>query len=170
MAGPHRRTGAAPSACKPWIAERAFELELGPAHHSAGGLHNALARIFRAASEKSPLPESIKEEFRAFATKLDVADLAFVPVSALNGDNVVDQWSYYKDGLEVYRDIDANFNRKADQYRWLGTAGIRWALDPNEDGRIDTWEYWEGEQIDRIGEDLDGDGNVDKWIKPKQKS
>ena len=34
----------------PWIAERAFELELGPAHDSAGGLHNALARIFRSAS------------------------------------------------------------------------------------------------------------------------
>ena len=32
-----------------------------------------------------------------------------------NGDNIVDQWSYYKDGVEVYRDIDSNFNRKADQ-------------------------------------------------------
>ncbi len=35
----------------PWIAERAFELELGPAHDSAGGLHNALARVFRSAGE-----------------------------------------------------------------------------------------------------------------------
>lgn len=34
----------------PWIAERAFDLELGPAHDSAGGLHNALARTFRTAS------------------------------------------------------------------------------------------------------------------------
>lgn len=34
----------------PWIAERAFELELGPAHDTAGGLHNALARMFRSAS------------------------------------------------------------------------------------------------------------------------
>jgi OHCU decarboxylase len=34
----------------PWIADRAFELELGPAHDSAGGLHNALCRIFRSAS------------------------------------------------------------------------------------------------------------------------
>ena len=39
----------------PWIAERAFELELGPAHDSAGGLHNALCRVFRAASEKERL-------------------------------------------------------------------------------------------------------------------
>jgi chitin deacetylase len=34
----------------PWIAERAWELELGPAHDSAAGLHSALARMFRAAS------------------------------------------------------------------------------------------------------------------------
>lgn len=34
----------------PWIAERAWKLELGPAHDSAGGLHNALARMFRSAS------------------------------------------------------------------------------------------------------------------------
>lgn len=33
-----------------WIAERAFELELGPAHDSAIGLHNALARMFRSAT------------------------------------------------------------------------------------------------------------------------
>ena len=33
-----------------WIAERAFDLELGPAHDSAIGLHNALARMFRSAS------------------------------------------------------------------------------------------------------------------------
>lgn len=38
-----------------WIAERAFDLELGPAHDSAGGLANALARVFRTASEKERL-------------------------------------------------------------------------------------------------------------------
>jgi len=34
----------------PWIAERAFELELGPAHDTAVGVHSALARMFRSAS------------------------------------------------------------------------------------------------------------------------
>lgn len=33
-----------------WIAERAFMLELGPAHDSAAGMHSALARMFRSAS------------------------------------------------------------------------------------------------------------------------
>jgi len=64
-----------------------------------------------------------------------------------NGDNVVDQWSYYKGGLEVYRDIDANFNGKADQYRWFHTAGSRWALDKDEDGRIDAWKAISAEEV-----------------------
>jgi bifunctional enzyme CysN/CysC len=33
--------------------------------------------------------DEIKDEFRSFATKLDVSDLSFVPISALHGDNVV---------------------------------------------------------------------------------
>ncbi len=33
--------------------------------------------------------EEVKEEFRDFAMKLDIADLTFIPVSALHGDNVV---------------------------------------------------------------------------------
>jgi OHCU decarboxylase len=39
----------------PWIAERAWALELGPAHDCAAGVHNALARIFRAATEEERL-------------------------------------------------------------------------------------------------------------------
>ena len=33
--------------------------------------------------------ERIKDEFKLFASKLDVTDLTFIPVSALHGDNVV---------------------------------------------------------------------------------
>ena len=35
--------------------------------------------------------------------------------------------------------------------------------DRNGDGRVDTWEYYEGGKLDRIGTDNDGDGIVDKW-------
>jgi OHCU decarboxylase len=38
-----------------WIAERAFDLELGPAHDRPAGLHNALARMFRSASHDERL-------------------------------------------------------------------------------------------------------------------
>jgi thiol-disulfide isomerase/thioredoxin len=63
-----------------------------------------------------------------------------------NSDNFVDQWSYYKDGVEVYRDIDSNFNRKVDQFRWVNTAGTRWAIDANEDGKIDYWKSISAEE------------------------
>ena len=36
----------------PWVAEAAFELELGPAHHHPAGMASALARAFRAAPEE----------------------------------------------------------------------------------------------------------------------
>ena len=39
----------------PWIAEGAHGLELGPTHDNAAGVHNALARIFRSASEDQRL-------------------------------------------------------------------------------------------------------------------
>ena len=38
-----------------WVAERAYRLELGPAHDSAGGLHSALCRAFRRASDDERL-------------------------------------------------------------------------------------------------------------------
>jgi thiol-disulfide isomerase/thioredoxin len=56
-----------------------------------------------------------------------------------NGDNQVDTWCYYLEGVEVYRDIDSDFNTSADQYRWFNTGGTRWGIDDNEDRKIDAW-------------------------------
>ena len=39
----------------PWIAEGAHALELGPTHDTAAGVHAALARVFRTASEEQRL-------------------------------------------------------------------------------------------------------------------
>jgi peroxiredoxin len=66
-----------------------------------------------------------------------------------DGDGTVDQWRYYNHGLEVYRDIDTNKNRKPDQCRWLNTGGSRWAIDANEDGRIDSWKSLSPEEAVR---------------------
>ena len=64
-----------------------------------------------------------------------------------NGDNTFDQWRYYKNGLEVYRDVDSDFNRKADQFRWFHTSGSRWGIDNNEDGQIDRWKAISAEEV-----------------------
>lgn len=64
-----------------------------------------------------------------------------------NNDKKVDFWAYYKDGVEVYRDVDTDFNGKADQYRWLGMAGTRWGLDKDEDGIVDQWKVISAEEV-----------------------
>lgn len=49
--------------------------------------------------------ERIKKETEAFASKLDVKDIHFMPISALNGDNVVnssENMPWYKGGTLLY--------------------------------------------------------------------
>ena len=67
--------------------------------------------------------ENIKETFESFASKLDVKDVHFIPMSALNGDNVVDksenmEWyggstlMYYLENVHIgsdYNFIDCRF-------------------------------------------------------------
>ncbi|MDB4561598.1 TlpA family protein disulfide reductase [bacterium] len=64
-----------------------------------------------------------------------------------NGDQQIDLWCYFRFGVEVYRDIDENFNGKTDQYRWLATGGTRWGLDADEDGLIDAWKQISAEEV-----------------------
>jgi thiol-disulfide isomerase/thioredoxin len=64
-----------------------------------------------------------------------------------NGDKELDRWCYFAGGVEVYRDIDSDFDKTADQFRWLGTAGIRWGIDENADGKIDSWKAISAEEV-----------------------
>ncbi len=64
-----------------------------------------------------------------------------------NGDKAMDQWRYFKEGVEVYRDIDTNGNNKPDEYRWFNMSGSRWGLDKNEDQRIESWKRISAEEV-----------------------
>ncbi len=91
-----------------------------------------------------------KIEKRAGITGLLIRDSAGQPIRWFadgNGDKRVDQWSYFLNGAEVYREIDSDHNEKADQYRWFGTAGMRWGIDSNEDGKIDQWKIISAEEL-----------------------
>jgi thiol-disulfide isomerase/thioredoxin len=80
-----------------------------------------------------------------------------------NGDNVVDQWSYYKDGIEVYRDIDSDFNGKVDHYRWFNTGGTRWGISKNQDGRLDSWKQISAEEVSAEIVAALAEGNADRF-------
>ncbi|WP_146571594.1 TlpA disulfide reductase family protein [Botrimarina hoheduenensis] len=77
----------------------------------------------------------------------DAQDRVLRRFADANTDNVVDTWCYYAAGLEVYRDIDSDFDSKADQYRWFHTGGSRWGLDKNQDGKIDVWKQISPQEV-----------------------
>ena len=66
-----------------------------------------------------------------------------------DAERQVDQWSYYQNGVEVYRELDTTGNGKRDQFRWLNSAGTRWGIDENGDGVIDRWEEISAEEVSR---------------------
>ena len=59
----------------------------------------------------------------------------------------VDTWSYFKDGVEVHRQIDTTGSGKPDQYRWLNSGGSKWGVDYDKDGVIDTWKVISPEEV-----------------------
>ena len=63
-----------------------------------------------------------------------------------NSDRYIDQWRYFRLGIEVYRDVDSNFDNKIDQSRWVNTGGSRWGIDSNQDGKIDSWRSLSAEE------------------------
>ena len=66
-----------------------------------------------------------------------------------DAERQVDQWSYYQNGVEVYRELDTTGNGKQNQFRWLNSAGTRWGVDENGDGVTDHWEEISAEEVSR---------------------
>lgn len=65
---------------------------------------------------------------------------------ASNGREV-DMYSYYKDGVEFYREIVTPGSRAPDQFRWINAGGSKWGVDENKDGTIDTWKQISVEEV-----------------------
>ena len=66
-----------------------------------------------------------------------------------DGNGKLDQWSFFKDGVEVYREIDTDGDKKRNQYRWMGSQGTRWGIDRNQDKIIDEWKIISAEEVAR---------------------
>ena len=67
-----------------------------------------------------------------------------------NADSKADLFRFYHMGLEVYRDIDSDKNEKPDQHRWMNWGGMRWGIDSNEDGRIDSWKILSAQEAAQV--------------------
>ena len=67
-----------------------------------------------------------------------------------NGDGKVDVWSYYKDGVEVYREFDTTYKGTPNNFRWLNAGGMKWGVggvDAKGKAVITSWGMISAEEV-----------------------
>ena len=123
----------------PWIAERAFELELGPAHDCAAGVHNALCRAFRQADRQRRL--TVLRAHPDLAGKLAAA-------KRLTPDSTAEQAAA---GLDLLTDEErAEFSGLNDTYtKKFGFPFIIAVRDHDKAGILDAFRRRLGNDGDR---------------------
>ena len=65
-----------------------------------------------------------------------------------DGNGRMDQWSYYQDGFEVYRENDLDGDRRLDEARWLNAGGTRIAVVTQ--GKIAGWKQISAEEASKV--------------------
>jgi hypothetical protein len=70
------------------------------------------------------------------------------------GETHLDQWSYFKDGFEVYRDVDTDEDGKANEAHWLNSGGTRVAIVDTTAGRkgyhVVSWKRISAEEASKV--------------------
>jgi len=65
-----------------------------------------------------------------------------------HNDKNLDTWSYYKDGVEVYREFESEGGAgKPDQFRWVNADGMKWGVDDSKTGHIKFWKVISAEEV-----------------------
>ena len=65
-----------------------------------------------------------------------------------NGDGKLDQWSYYQDGFETYRELDNNGDKSLDEVRWMNGGGTRIAKVAG--GKVVAWTRISAEEAAKV--------------------
>ncbi len=65
-----------------------------------------------------------------------------------DGNGKMDQWGYYADGFEVYRENDLNNDLSPDEARWMNSAGTRIATVVR--GKITGWKRISAEEASKV--------------------
>ncbi len=65
-----------------------------------------------------------------------------------DGNGFMDQWSFYQDGFEVYRETDRTNDKSPDECRWLNSGGTR--LGVLKDGKVTAWKRISAEEASKV--------------------
>ncbi len=59
----------------------------------------------------------------------------------------VDTYSYFRDGVEVYREVVSPGSPRPDNFRWFHSGGSKWGVDEDKNGTIDIWKIISPEEV-----------------------
>ena len=122
--------------------------------------------------------DEIVSDFRAFAKKLEVDDITYIPISALKGDNVVDkseQMPWYKGSTLLYHleTVKVDSSDNVVDFRFP----VQYVIRPNQNfrgfsGRVSSGRIRPGEEVlalpskqkSRIKEIVTKNGNLDEAV------
>jgi thiol-disulfide isomerase/thioredoxin len=65
-----------------------------------------------------------------------------------DGSGSMNQWSFYQDGFEVYRESDKNHDKSPEECRWLNGAGTRVGVMAG--GKISGWKRLSAEEASKV--------------------
>jgi bifunctional enzyme CysN/CysC len=124
---------------------------------------------------------AICSDYRAFVTKLSIPDVDFIPISALNGDNVVDvsekmPWYHGKSVLELLETVHVSSDNNYVDFRFP----VQYVIRPNLDFRgfaakVSSGMVRKGDQVvalpsrqtSRIKEIITYEGKLDEAFTPQ---
>ncbi len=101
--------------------------------------------------------EDIKKQFDEFSSRLEIADIHYIPISALKGDNVVDKSSnmeWYAGGTLLY--TLENVHISSDMNHIDSRFPVQWVIRPHSDqfhdyrgfsGRVESGVFKPGDEV-----------------------
>ncbi len=102
---------------------------------------------------------------KSFVTRVFASGREVCSFADLNGDGNVDVFTYFApDGRVRRREAAYTVGKSVDEIAVYANGEVAVVMrETNFDGKLDTWDYYEGGKLVRRERDKNGDGRIDEW-------
>lgn len=109
--------------------------------------------------------ESALSSNKSFVTRVYAASREVCSFADLNGDGNTDVFTFFgDDGRIRRREAAYGVSKQIDEIAIYKNGNVEVVMrETNFDGKLDTWDYYEGGKLVRRERDKTGDGRIDEW-------
>jgi len=114
---------------------------------------------------KTSKPQSAFASNKSYVSHVFDGSREVCSFADLDGDGIVDLWTFYgPDGKVRRREASYGVTKGIDEIAIYKDGELDLVLrETNFDGKIDTWDYYEGGKLARRERDKSGAGRVEEW-------